>query len=298
MPSMAIPPRSSARVPICSTISPFYGRRPASAPRTCGAKWSGANICSESPRSCRNPWSSCPKRPRPQPSGDELSRSKAAACASDTKPPSIGISRHGQIRSMVVHRAMLRRIYDWCIDAAHKPYAMWIMGAVSFAESSFFPVPPDVMLIPMALARPERAYVMAAWCMATSVAGGIAGYAIGSLLYDSVGAWLIQLYGYGGKVETFRAAYAQWGAWIILLKGLTPIPYKIVTITSGFAGYNFGLFVLFSIIARAGRFFLLAFLLHRYGEQARHLIEKRLGLWVLLGAAVVVIGIVIAIYFI
>ena len=195
-------------------------------------------------------------------------------------------------------RSLLRRLYDWCLDAAHKPHAMWSMGVISFAESSFFPVPPDVMLIPMALARPERAYVMAAWCTATSVAGGIAGYAIGALLYDSVGAWLIQLYGYGDKVETFRAAYAQWGAWIILLKGLTPIPYKIVTITSGFAGYNLGLFIIFSIMARAGRFFLLAFLLHRYGEQARHIIEKRLGLWVLLGAAVVVIGIVVAVYLI
>jgi len=195
-------------------------------------------------------------------------------------------------------RSLLRRLYDWCLGAAHKPYAMWIMGVVSFAESSFFPVPPDVMLIPMALARPERAYVMAAWCTATSVVGGIVGYAIGALLYDSVGGWLIQLYGYGDKVETFRAAYAQWGAWIILLKGLTPIPYKIVTITSGFAGYNLGLFIVFSIIARATRFFVLAFLLHRYGEQARHIIEKQLGLWVLLGAGVVAIGIVIALYLI
>jgi membrane protein DedA with SNARE-associated domain len=113
-----------------------------------------------------------------------------------------------------------------------------------------------------------------------------------------VGAWLIQFYGYSGKVETFRAAYAQWGAGIILLKGLTPIPYKIVTITSGFAGYNFVLFVLFSIVARAARFFLLAFLLHRFGERARHLIEKRLGLWVLLGAVMVVAGIAIALYLI
>src|SRR6476661_9256140 len=142
-------------------------------------------------------------------------------------------------------RSLLRRLYDWCLGAAHKPHAMWLMGAVSFAESSFFPVPPDVMLIPMALARPERAYVMAFWCTVTSVAGGILGYAIGALLYDSVGLWLIQLYGYGDKVEAFREAYAQWGAWIILLKGLTPIPYKIVTITSGFAGYNLGLFILF-----------------------------------------------------
>ena len=195
-------------------------------------------------------------------------------------------------------RSIVRRLYDWCMAAAHKPHAMWSMGAISFAESSFFPVPPDVMLIPMALARPERAYAMAAWCTATSVAGGVAGYAIGALLYDSVGAWLMQLYGYTDKVESFRAAYAEWGAWIILLKGVTPIPYKIVTITSGFAGYNLALFVVFSIIARGIRFFLLAFLLHRYGVRARYFIEKRLGLWVTLGAAVVVIGIVIAIYFI
>ncbi|MGH6666180.1 MAG: YqaA family protein [Pseudolabrys sp.] len=193
---------------------------------------------------------------------------------------------------------MLRRLYDWCVDAADKPYAIWMMGAVAFAESSFFPVPPDVMLIPMALAHPKRAYVLAAWCTFASVAGGLLGYAIGALLYDSVGAWLIHLYGYGNKVETFRAAYAQWGAWIILLKGLTPIPYKIVTITSGFAGYNLALFIVFSIIARATRFFVLAFLLHRYGDQARHIIEKRLGLWVMLGAALVVVGIVIALYLI
>src|SRR5450756_1695021 len=195
-------------------------------------------------------------------------------------------------------RSIIRRLYDWCMAAAHKPHAMWTMGAISFAESSFFPVPPDVMLIPMAMARPERAFVMAAWCTASSVAGGLLGYAIGALLYDSVGGWLIQLYGYGDKVETFRAAYAQWGAWIILLKGLTPIPYKIVTITSGFAGYNLALFIVFSIIARATRFFVLAFLLHRYGELARHIIEKRLALWTSLFAAVLVIGIVVALYLI
>jgi membrane protein YqaA with SNARE-associated domain len=198
----------------------------------------------------------------------------------------------------VPSRNLLRRLYDWSVDAAHKPHAMWTMGAISFAESSFFPVPPDVMLIPMSLARPERAYVMAAWCTAASVAGGIVGYMIGWLLYDSVGAWLMQIYGYTDKVEGFRAAYAEWGAWIILLKGLTPIPYKVVTITSGFAGYNLGLFIVFSIIARAGRFFLIAFLLHRYGDQARVMIEKRLGLYVTLGAAVVVIGLVAAVYLI
>src|ERR1700740_3296917 len=143
---------------------------------------------------------------------------------------------------------MLRRIYDWCIDAADKPYALWILAAVAFAESSFFPVPPDIMLLPMSLAQPKRAWWFATVCTITSVAGGVLGYAIGALLYDSVGAWLISLYGYGNKLEQFRAAYAEWGAWIILLKGLTPIPYKIVTIASGFAGYNFGLFVVLSII--------------------------------------------------
>ncbi|AWM04935.2 MULTISPECIES: YqaA family protein [Bradyrhizobium] len=197
---------------------------------------------------------------------------------------------------MVLHRgAMLKRIYDWCIDAAHKPYALWIMGAVSFAESSFFPVPPDVMLIPMSLARPQRAWLYAMVCTVTSVLGGIVGYAIGALLFDSVGQWLIQVYGLGGKVEAFRASYAEWGAVIILLKGLTPIPYKLVTITSGFAGYNILLFVLCSIVARGGRFFIVAILLNRYGDWIRVKIEKHLGLVVAVGAAVLVLGFVVAI---
>jgi len=195
-------------------------------------------------------------------------------------------------------RSLLRRLYDWAIDAAHKPHAMWTLGAISFAESSFFPLPPDVMLIPMSLARPQRAYVMALWCTIASVLGGLVGYAIGALLYDSVGLWLIHLYGYANKVEAFRTAYAEWGAWIILLKGLTPIPYKVVTITSGFAAYNIWLFLLFSIITRGARFFVLAFLLHRYGEQAREIIEKRLGFWVTIGAAVLIAGIVAAVYLI
>ena len=126
--------------------------------------------------------------------------------------------------------------------------------------------------------------------------GGVLGYAIGALLYDSVGAWLISLYGYGNKIEQFRAAYAQWGAWIILLKGLTPIPYKIVTIASGFAGYNLGLFILFSIITRGARFFIEAFLLNRYGEQARVIIEERLGMWTTAFAVVLIGGIVAAVY--
>ena len=174
---------------------------------------------------------------------------------------------------------MLRRIYDWCIAAADKPYAVWILGAVSFAESSFFPIPPDIMLLPMSLARPARAWWFAFVCTIASVAGGVLGYAIGALLYDSVGQWLINLYHLGDKVESFRASYAAWGSVIILLKGLTPIPDKLVTITSGFAGYHIWLFILCSIVARGGRFFIVAVVLNRYGDVIRAEIEKRLGLW-------------------
>jgi membrane protein YqaA with SNARE-associated domain len=191
---------------------------------------------------------------------------------------------------------MLRRLYNWCLAAAGRPHASWILGAVSFVESSFFPIPPDTMLIPMALARPDRAYFYATLCTVTSVAGGVLGYVIGAYLYDSVGLWLMQLYGYGAKIDAFREAYAQWGAWIILLKGLTPIPYKIVTIASGFAGYPIVPFILLSFIARGGRFFAVAFLLNRYGPQARRMLEERLGFWVSVGAVILIAGIIGALY--
>jgi len=185
-------------------------------------------------------------------------------------------------------------MYDWCIDAAHKPYALWMLGMVSFAESSFFPVPPDVMLIPMSLARPMKAWFYAGLCTITSVAGGVVGYLIGALLYDSVGQWVINFYGYGDKVEAFRAGYAQYGALIILLKGLTPIPYKLVTITSGFANYDIWMFILMSFIARGGRFYIVAILLNRYGVWIRETIEKHLGLVVALALVALVGGFVIA----
>jgi membrane protein YqaA with SNARE-associated domain len=191
---------------------------------------------------------------------------------------------------------MLRRIYDWCIRAADKPFAPWLMGAVSFAESSIFPIPPDTLLIPMSLARPEKAWGFATLCTLTSVAGGVLGYVIGAYLYDTVGHWLIQMYGYGDKVEAFRDAYARYGTWIILLKGVTPIPYKIVTITSGFAGYNIWLFIVFSFVARGTRFYFTAFLLRRYGPRAREMIEKRLGFWFAISVGVLLIGIVAALY--
>lgn len=190
---------------------------------------------------------------------------------------------------------MLRRIYDWCIAAADKPYAIWIIGAVSFAESSFFPIPPDIMLIPMSLAKPRRAWLYALVCTLASVAGGILGYAIGALLYDSLGQWLISLYHLGDKVEVFREQYAKWGAWVILLKGVTPIPYKLVTITSGFAGYNLPLFVLLSLITRGARFFIVALVLNRWGDAIREQIEKRLTLVVTVFAIVLIAGFVVAV---
>ena len=190
---------------------------------------------------------------------------------------------------------MIKRIYDWCVAAAEKPYALWVLAAMSFAEASFFPVPPDVMLMPMSLARPKRAWVFAGVCTIASVIGGLLGYAIGALLYDSVGRWLIEFYHLGNGVEAFRESYAKIGALIILVKGVTPIPYKLVTITSGFAGYNIWLFILFSTITRGARFYIEAIVLNRWGDAIRHRIERHLTLFVILFLVVLVAGFVVAI---
>lgn len=185
---------------------------------------------------------------------------------------------------------MFRRLYDWVISLAASPYAVWALAAVSFTESSFFPVPPDVLLLPMALSRPDRALFYAGVCTVSSVIGGLAGYAIGALLYDSLGQWLIAAYGYGDNVEAFRQAYAQYGEWIILIKGVTPIPYKLVTITSGFAGYDIVWFTVLSLITRGLRFYVLAGLLHRYGNPIRRIVEQHFGLVLGVLAVFVVAG--------
>lgn len=191
---------------------------------------------------------------------------------------------------------MFRRIYDWTMSLAGSSRALWWLSAVSFAESSFFPIPPDVMLVPMVLARREKAFLYAAVCTLASVIGGMLGYAIGLFLFDSVGAWLIRVYGYGQSFDAFRVAYGEYGAWIILIKGLTPIPFKLVTIASGFAAYSFPLFVVLAAITRGVRFFAVASLLRAFGEPVRHFIEKWLD-WVALGAlAVIIAGFVIAGY--
>ncbi len=191
---------------------------------------------------------------------------------------------------------MLRDLYDKIIKLSESKQALPALAAVSFAESSFFPIPPDVVLVPMCLAQPQKARLFALVCTVASVLGGILGYAIGAFLYDTVGHWLISAYGYGEGVEAFRAAYAKYGAWIILIKGLTPIPFKIVTIASGFAGYDFLMFVLLSTITRGARFFLVAELLRWFGEPIREFIEKRLTLVTTGFLAAIVGGFLIAKY--
>jgi membrane protein YqaA with SNARE-associated domain len=185
---------------------------------------------------------------------------------------------------------MFKKLYHWTLALAESPRATFALGAVSFAESSFFPIPPDVILVPMALAKPQRALFYALVCTLTSVAGGIVGYGIGWLLWDTLGQWLINLYGYGARMEVVKAAYDQWGWLFILVKGLTPIPYKLVTIVSGLLEYNFPLFVLLSLITRGARFFLIAGLLNKFGEPIRDLLDRYFGVFLMIIAVFVVGG--------
>ena len=188
---------------------------------------------------------------------------------------------------------MFKQIYDWTLSLAARPAAPYALGAVSFAESSFFPVPPDVMMVPMALARPRSAWFYALIATLTSVLGGLAGYAIGALLYDSVGTWLFRVYGLADGAAAFRQAYAEYGHWIILLKGLTPIPYKLVTITSGFAGYDLAWFVVLSLLTRGARFFLLAALLSRFGPAIRAYLDRNVTTAALALLAAIVAGVIL-----
>ncbi len=173
---------------------------------------------------------------------------------------------------------MLHRLYDRLIALAAGPNAIWALIAVSFAESSFFPIPPDILLIPMMLARPRQAWRLALICMAASVIGGMVGYAIGYFVFDAIGRPLLEFYHAMGRYDALKAGFDRWGVWIIILKGMTPIPYKLVTIASGVAHFDFALFVGASIVSRSLRFFLLALILWWFGEAARDFIERRLAL--------------------
>ena len=174
---------------------------------------------------------------------------------------------------------MLRRFYDNVLALAASRYAPWWLAVISFSESSFFPIPPDALLIPMCLARPDRAWRLALICTVSSVVGGAFGYLIGYALFEVLAAAVIQFYHYEAAFERFRAMYAEYGLWVILVKGFTPIPYKIVTIASGAADFNFVVFMLASLATRGARFFLLAAALNAWGDRIRGLLDRHFGLF-------------------
>lgn len=189
---------------------------------------------------------------------------------------------------------MLTGLKERMMSAARSPNAERALFLVSFAESSFFPLPPDLMLGPMAAAEPSKWARYAVVCTVASVVGGLAGYAIGMFLMDQVGRHILDFFGYSGEREMeLRAFYDQWGAWFIFLKGLTPIPYKLVTILSGAMHFSLPIFVAASILTRGLRFAAVAYIFQRFGPQIAPIFEKRLGL-VLLVVAIVIVALVLA----
>jgi membrane protein YqaA with SNARE-associated domain len=191
---------------------------------------------------------------------------------------------------------MLKRLYDRLIVTAAGPNALWALFVVAFVESSFFPIPPDVLLIPMMLARPRAAWRLAAYCVLASVVGGMLGYAIGYWGFDLIGRPILEFYAAMPRYDALKDGFDKWGAWIIILKGMTPIPYKLVTITSGVVQFDFATFVGASIISRSIRFFLLALLLGYFGPAVRDFIEKRLMLVTSVFAVCLVGGFVVIRY--
>ena len=190
---------------------------------------------------------------------------------------------------------MLRRLYDWVMGLAASRHAPSALFAVSFAESSFFPVPPDVMLAPMVLARSDKTWRYAALCTLASVLGGCLGYAIGFFLQDAA-LWLMKLSGHEGGLAQFQCWYGKYGVWVILIKGLTPIPYKLVTIASGLAQFAFPMFIAASVVTRGARFFLVAAVVKRFGPAMLPVIEKRLALFAGLAIGIIVLGLVASHY--
>ena len=171
-----------------------------------------------------------------------------------------------------------KAVYDYMIDLASRPNALWFLAVVAFAESSFFPIPPDIMLIPMVLAMPSKAWKIAGAATVASVLGGYFGYAIGVFFFDKLARPLLEFYGYMQQFDSFKEYYHEWGAWIVFGAGITPFPYKVITIASGVVDLNLWVFSIASLLARGGRFFLVAWLLKKYGEPMKGFIEKNLGM--------------------
>lgn len=184
---------------------------------------------------------------------------------------------------------MIRKLYDWVLRQAEKTYAEWILFAMAVAEASFFPLPPDILLLPMAIAQRKKAWRFAAVCTAGSVIGGLIGYGIGSFAMATLGQWIVDTYNLQSAFQTFRDEFNEWGVLVILIKGLTPIPFKLVTIASGVAGLNIGAFVLAALATRGARFFIIAALVYKFGEPIKTFIEKYLG-WVALAVLAAIVG--------
>jgi len=191
---------------------------------------------------------------------------------------------------------MLRQMYDWTVDKAESPYALLILAVVAFAESSFFPIPQEALMIPMIVAAPHRAWLVAGVALIASVAGAVLGYAIGYLFYDTVGIQLLEFYGKADRYDEFQTLYTDHGVLAVAIGAITPFPFKVTTIVSGLLQMNFALFVIVCLIARGFRFFLIAALLRRFGTPVRAFIERRLGLVTILAFAVLVGGFVVLKY--
>jgi len=185
---------------------------------------------------------------------------------------------------------MLRRSYNWLIRNADTKHAFWIVGTVSFLESCIFPVPPDIMLVPMILANRSRAWLLAGWCTLTSVAGGIVSYGIGYYFYEGFGRGLLEFYGYMEKFDSFRENYHELGPWIVGIGGATPFPYKVITIASGMTSLDIGVFVGASILSRGVRFLAVCALLWYFGERLRGFIDRHLGKVTLVSFAAIIGG--------
>lgn len=188
---------------------------------------------------------------------------------------------------------MLRRLYDWTISLAESRNALWALAIVSFVESSFFPIPPDVLMIPMIIARPSRAFVIAAVATVASVAGGVFGYYIGAQMMESLGRPILEIYGKSASFDEMAEVFNQYGAWAVVIAGVTFLPFKVITIASGVTGLSLPVFIASSIFARALRFFLVAMLLYYFGAPIRDFIERRLGLVFVIFCVVLVGGFVI-----
>ncbi|MBT9383508.1 DedA family protein [Pseudooceanicola sp. CBS1P-1] len=191
---------------------------------------------------------------------------------------------------------MIRRLYDWTIRMADHPHALWALALVAFVESSFFPIPPDLLMIPMIIARPSRAFVIALVAMIASVLGGMLGYAIGAFAFDSIGQPILEHLGKADSMEVFNEKFNNAGFWAVLGAGITPFPYKVITIMSGWTGMNIVTFMITSVVARGLRFFIIAALLWKFGSPVRDFIEKRLGLVFTLFFVILIAGFLVVKY--